>query len=298
MKATKTRKLTGAQQAVLDYMERHVNQPTATSVLKEEIAEATGYAATTVEAALGDLVNLDKLVKPRTGHYMLVEGSQRGGDVGESPQKPERETQLAGTESSLQEVSTDVEELFGKRVTLTVYTDVRASAGGGYYNEHPAPHKEITVYREFITRLIGFMPPQKFGAVIAYGDSMSPTIEKNDLVLFEFTEVISDGGIYVLIVDNRTIIKRVQPISGGGYRLISDNTYHGYYNETLVPPEDDEHTDYNLVNKETGQPVELIVVGNVVWPRRQTDRMHVKQVTEIIRGLQGDGGEVPPQVSQ
>jgi phage repressor protein C with HTH and peptisase S24 domain len=165
---------------------------------------------------------------------------------------------------------------------MTVYTDVKAEAGSGRVVYPDEAEHTIELPRHFISRILGFSPPREVGVMTADGDSMRPTIQDGDLILYRPAEEVRGGGVYVLLIDDRQIVKRVQTISGGGYRIISDNSYHGYADETLVPADD--HTDA-LVNEETGRSVDLRVVGSVIFPRRDTDHLHVQQVAEIIRGM-------------
>ncbi len=116
---------------------------------------------------------------------------------------------------------------------------------------------------------------------------MRPTIQSGDIIIYKPVEEIRTGGIYVLLIDGRQVVKRVQPISGGGYKLISDNDYDDYENERLVPKDKNGQT---LVNETTGRTVDMRVVGSVIFPDRDTDTLHVKQVARIIKSVAG--GEV------
>src|SRR5690606_5959894 len=96
------------------------------------------------------------------------------------------------------------------------------------------------------------------------------------------------GGIYVLLIDGELVAKRVQKIPGGGLHIISDNKFAGYRDSTLIPEGDPaKGEEVQLVNKDTGRPVKIDAVGRIIWPKRNVDKMHVKQVAELVRGLMG-----------
>jgi phage repressor protein C with HTH and peptisase S24 domain len=201
---------------------------------------------------------------------------------GEPPMSDRNDTSLRKNDSS------SIDSLFKDTASLEVLTEVKASAGGGRVNYPDEARHRVEVPRHFIAQIIGFMPPRRVGVMFAEGDSMRPTIEDDEMILYKPAEDVASGGIYVLWRDSGLIVKRVQKLSGGGYRLISDNKYHDYRDETLVPT--DTSNGHLLKNKETGRTVDLRVVGKVIFPRRDTDRLHVKQVAEIIKSVAG--GEI------
>lgn len=178
----------------------------------------------------------------------------------------------------------DVSSLFGEEMELVVYKDVHPAAAGDrsviYYEED----KEILyVPKGFVLKLLGFAPPRSIGVCFIDGDSMSPTLEDGDMVLYRPEAQLDGGGVYMLLLDGALVAKRVQKIPGGGYHIISDNKFHGYKDAMLVPG--DGAYSESLVNPETGRPVDMRVVGRIIWPRRSTDKLHIKQVTALIQGL-------------
>ena len=55
-------------------------------------------------------------------------------------------------------------------------------------------------------------------------DSMSPTIDKGDVVFIDTNVTSYSGeGIYIFAVDNEVYIKRLQRVPGGIYKALSDN---------------------------------------------------------------------------
>lgn len=232
----------------------------------KEISERSGRPKDSVQKALGKLVDAGTLVKPAYGKYALPSPETGGTDL-DAPETPDELTAL-----------------FRDEATLTVYTDVEVEAGNGRVVYPDESRHQIEIPRHFISRILGFSPPRKVGLMTATGDSMRPTIRDGDLILFNpAVRQVEGGGIYVLLIDDRQLVKRVQSISGGGYRIISDNDFYGYKDERLVPADEDGDT---LVNEETGRAVTPFrVVGSVLYPRRDTDQMPVKQVAELIRGM-------------
>jgi DNA-binding phage protein len=84
--------------------------------------------------------------------------------------------------------------------------------------------------------------------VSARGDSMSPTIRQNSLVLVDSREIkLEDGHIFAFHYPDNPLIRRVQLIPGQGYWLLADNKR---YNDTLVKNDD---------------IMDLTVIGRVVW---------------------------------
>lgn len=114
--------------------------------------------------------------------------------------------------------------------------EVECSAGAGchIYNE------EITGYLSFENRLL-----KQLGANIPYcdvltvnGDSMHPTLENGDKILVDKSkkEVI-DGKIYILRIEDRVKVKKLQKLPKGKLRVISENKEYEPFD--LTPKEDD-----------------------------------------------------------
>ena len=235
---------------------------------RAEILDQVDFSSSRLDNVLGELVGEEKLEKPSRGLYTLPDQSSSG-------------TSLASRKRG-----GELADLFSDDVELDVYTDIRVEAGDGRVAYPDEARRKITVPREFISKIIGFVPPKEVGLMVVDGDSMHPTIQEDDMVLWRPVEEVQGSGIYVLSVDGKLRVKRVDSIPGGGLRLISDNDYYGYPNYTLVPRDDE------LVNEETGSVVDLYPVGKVIFPRRDTDRMHVKQVAEIVRSVAGQDVDI------
>lgn len=239
---------------------------------RAEIAQMTDLDPDSVSQALRGLRS-DNLAE-KVGHGLYTLSSREDTEV----------TPSGGFPTSRKKTE-DIPSFFGEDVQLDVYTDIKVQGGDGRVVYPDEARRQITIPRDFIRKIIGFMPPREVGMMICEGDSMHPTIQEDDMVLFRFLEgQIQGGGVYVLRIDDSLSVKRVQKIPGGGLELISDNDYHGYPNYTLVPQ------DGHLVNERTGRTVDLEPQGKVIFPRRETDRMHVKQVAAIIKSVVGGDG--------
>ncbi|MBF0192991.1 MAG: helix-turn-helix transcriptional regulator [Magnetococcales bacterium] len=92
------------------------------------------------------------------------------------------------------------------------------------------------------------LDPEELALVIVQGDSMSPTLNPGDLLLFDRREKqISNDGIYVIQQDSNLIAKRLQRGLDGSVIVKNDN--HAY--ETQI-----------LQSKEVNN---LKIVGKVRW---------------------------------
>lgn len=109
--------------------------------------------------------------------------------------------------------------------------EIRASAGGGQLALPEDPTPEIMMLRENWLRSIG-VAPRNAEFLEATGDSMQDTIFDGDLLLIDrgYGEVVN-GKIYVLVVSNLIVVKRLQVLTFGGLLLISDNPK---YKEEIV----------------------------------------------------------------
>lgn len=121
--------------------------------------------------------------------------------------------------------------------------DIRPSAGAGalVVSEDVAEH--FTVGRDWLRRqLPPWAPPNAVvGFLEGNGDSMEPTIRDGDLIMVVkgvTWRVVERGGIFVLSVDDRLLLKRLQVLMTGDLKIISDNRA---YEPELVVHDDLEH---------------------------------------------------------
>lgn len=115
--------------------------------------------------------------------------------------------------------------------------DVKAAAGDAVL----LPAKEIVDYAlfetEFLRRELG-VDPKNLVLIQAKGDSMEPTIRDGDLLLVDWSQAYeADNAIYVLNVDGRIMVKRLQFQLDGTIEVLSDNPK--YTPQTVTPQTND-----------------------------------------------------------
>lgn len=119
----------------------------------------------------------------------------------------------------------------GEEFVVVPRLAVRASAGPGRITIQADLGSAEFAFRRSWLRSLG-VAPQNAEFLVVDGDSMEPTIKDGDLVLVDrgFGEVVN-GKIYVLLVNDRVLVKRVHLLAFGGAMLISDN--ERYPTETI-----------------------------------------------------------------
>ncbi|RVU20658.1 S24 family peptidase [Methylobacterium oryzihabitans] len=66
------------------------------------------------------------------------------------------------------------------------------------------------------------------------GDSMYPTLKSGDVVIVDTSVIdVLEEGLYTLVIGGMVRAKRLQPLAGGGVRVISDNKAEGYADEVV-----------------------------------------------------------------
>ncbi len=113
------------------------------------------------------------------------------------------------------------------RVLVPRY-DVRASAGAGALVLTEDVAEYLSVGREWLRRALpSWAPPNAVvGILEGAGDSMEPTIRDGDLLMVvQGVEwrTVELGGIFVLSVDDRVLLKRLEILQNGDLNIISDN---------------------------------------------------------------------------
>lgn len=188
---------------------------------------------------------------------------------------------------------------FSETFTLTIYTHVEASAGDGLFGTEPYAGDLIEVERvkRLFAELLGFWPPDDMRGIRVRGVSMNRAyggIIDGQIVLYRpvsSAAEVEDGARHVLTVsegeDSRVLVKRVQLLMGGGVRLSADNASASVVDEVLVPADAPEAD--GLVNRETGQPVHLTILGRVIWPTETVDLATAEVVAQTLEALIGRG---------
>jgi phage repressor protein C with HTH and peptisase S24 domain len=128
--------------------------------------------------------------------------------------------------------------------------NITASAGNGSVNDIEEVVKTIPASRERLLQL--GVKPENLRYIYVRGDSMEPTISNGALILIDVSATqIKNGLLYVILIGDDLLVKRVQRSADGGVTLISDNKE--VYAPEKVPP-------YEIDNLE--------IKGRVVWTER------------------------------
>ncbi|AOY00119.1 S24 family peptidase [Jeongeupia sp. USM3] len=107
---------------------------------------------------------------------------------------------------------------------------LEASAGAGLANGEA----ELLGALEFLPAdaeaIIGTRNDQDIIIVRAKGDSMTPTITSGDALFIDpRVSYFAGDGIYIIVIDGLAMIKRLQLVGPGRYKVCSDNQlYHPY----------------------------------------------------------------------
>lgn len=114
---------------------------------------------------------------------------------------------------------------------------INPSCGKGtsvYYDSDITPIKLGT---QLLQSVLKVSHPQNLKVFVANGDSMTPVIENGDMLLIDTGRTdFSNGGIFLLTINNDWFIKRLRKRITGELDIISDNT--SYPVETFKPDMD------------------------------------------------------------
>lgn len=134
----------------------------------------------------------------------------------------------------------------GVEFALVPQHDIEVSAGHGRTEQRESEIGKLAFRRDWL-RQKGLLA-KDLVVVRITGDSMSPTIRDGALVLVDTrVEHVKEDGIYVLVVDDRIMAKRMQRDFKGGVFIRSDN-----------PAYREQH----LTAEEASG---LYVIGRVIW---------------------------------
>lgn len=125
--------------------------------------------------------------------------------------------------------------------------DARASAGVPMMRGDTAIIERIAFSEDWIRKVLR-RDPANLALMEGTGDSMTPTINDGDVMMIDMSvNEVRSARIYVLDVDGSLIVKRVQRLVNGGFKIISDNPR---YEPEIVHP---------------SERNPLHIVGEVVW---------------------------------
>ena len=130
-------------------------------------------------------------------------------------------------------------EIFPESPTIAIpLYDIYAGAGG---NGNIVSEKtEEFIYMS--KNLLGESKIHNLAAFKVSGDSMSPTINDAECIIFDRTDATPSYGVFVVRIDGGIQVKRLQPVPGGKVVLISDN-------KSYLDYEVSSHHDFEILGK-------------------------------------------------
>ncbi|MGP4950740.1 XRE family transcriptional regulator [Psychrobacter sp. T6-1] len=104
--------------------------------------------------------------------------------------------------------------------------DVEVSAGAGAVCLGESEASKYLAFRKHWLTARG-LNVKSLAAMFTKGDSMTPTIPESAVVVINRDQTKPlDGKVYVIRIEDRHYVKRIQWLIGGGLRLISDNKFY------------------------------------------------------------------------
>lgn len=138
--------------------------------------------------------------------------------------------------------------------------DVQAAAGAGAQVLHEQPTDTLAFRADWIRQVIKAKPAD-LALIEVQGDSMDPTLKSGDTIMVRLLHSAHqlDDGIYVVSMDDNLLVKRLQMLPNGRFRVTSDN-------EAYMP--------YEVGNAwlHSHKPADadgIGIVGRVVWSGRR-----------------------------
>ncbi len=127
------------------------------------------------------------------------------------------------------------------------FYDIEASAGHGTLVEKEEESNAMVFSEKFIRQELGYNPNNIFLMPVR-GDSMSPTLKNQSIVMVNRVDGFSTDGVYVFRYDGRLMVKRLQFLPHG-IKVVSDNPAYEAWE----------------INKQDFVSADFEIVGEVVW---------------------------------
>lgn len=122
-----------------------------------------------------------------------------------------------------------LEEETEKYTRIKYFSKINAGAGGGAFSEDDA-YELIALDKVLLDTLYRTHSanPKHIAALNVMGDSMEPTLQDKEVILFDREDKeISKGGIFIVSTNAGLFVKRIAHRTDGNIELISDNkTYN------------------------------------------------------------------------
>ncbi|PNU06459.1 hypothetical protein A8V01_02635 [Novosphingobium guangzhouense] len=122
--------------------------------------------------------------------------------------------------------SRDVRALDEDEIVEIKELDLAFGMGGGSYLDLPVKEKGRKIARDWL-RLYTNSPASRIFLARGIGDSMSPTIQNDDVVIIDTAQTLVGMGdqIWAISYGNFGLIKRLRPLPSGGIKIMSDNPH-------------------------------------------------------------------------
>lgn len=127
------------------------------------------------------------------------------------------------------------------------FFDIEVSAGHGALVEKEEESQAMVFSERFIRQELGYNPNNIFLMPVR-GDSMTPTLKNQSIVMVNRVDGFSTDGIYVFRYDGRLMVKRLQFLPSG-IRVVSDNAAYEPWE----------------LSKNDVQSADFEIIGEVVW---------------------------------
>lgn len=127
------------------------------------------------------------------------------------------------------------------------YYDIEVSAGHGSLVEKVEESNAMIFSEKFIRHELGYNPNNIFLMPVR-GDSMSPTLKNQSVVMVNRIDGFSTDGVYVFRYDGRLMVKRLQFLPHG-VKVVSDNQAYDAWE----------------ITKEDVASADFEIIGEVVW---------------------------------
>ncbi|HET6567699.1 MAG TPA: S24 family peptidase, partial [Rhodothermales bacterium] len=133
---------------------------------------------------------------------------------------------------------------------------------GGYINPAQGEIEGYDVFSRSEAQRLSGVNPDDLRTVTVVGDSLVPEIFPGTRVVYVPHGRIEDFGLYVILVDDGVLVKRVQRYAGGAVEIIPINP--AYCKEMLFPLQDADTSDLYR-SQQTGLTTHFRVIGKVVF---------------------------------
>lgn len=127
------------------------------------------------------------------------------------------------------------------------FFDIEVSAGHGALVEKEEESTAMVFSEKFLRQDLGYNPANVFLMPVR-GDSMSPTLKNQSIVMVNRVDGFSTDGVYVFRFDGRLMVKRLQFLPNG-IKVVSDNTAYEAWE----------------ISKSDMTGADFEIIGEVVW---------------------------------